>query len=77
VSEVDRLHGTLKWFSEHKGYGFLIRDDGSGDDFLHIHDLDRDGINISALEPGKTRFQYELHGRKNGRKCAVKLAVLP
>lgn len=31
----ERHDGTVKWFDERKGYGFLVRTDGEGDVFVH------------------------------------------
>ena len=35
--------GTVKWFNNAKGYGFLGRDDGGADVFAHYSSIQRDG----------------------------------
>ena len=36
--------GTVKWFDEAKGFGFIVPDDGSPDVLLHVTCLRRDGF---------------------------------
>ena len=43
-----RTTGRVKFFNEAKGFGFIIRDDGSGDVFVHRTDL-----------PAEVNFLYE------------------
>ena len=40
------VKGKVKFFNEAKGYGFLTRDDGSGDVFVHRTDLPREILGL-------------------------------
>lgn len=56
--EEARLQGVVRWFSRSKGYGFIGRDDGMKDIFVHFSAIRGDGFR--NLETGdKVEFQVE------------------
>ena len=47
--------GTVKWFNDSKGFGFLTRDDGQKDVFVHFSAIQGDGFK-SLVEGQKVEF---------------------
>ncbi|MFQ5356714.1 MAG: cold-shock protein [Mariprofundaceae bacterium] len=48
--------GTVKWFNESKGYGFIAPDDGSDDVFVHFSSIQGEGFKTLA-EGQKVTFE--------------------
>ena len=66
--------GTVKWFNAQKGFGFITRDDGGNDAFVHISAVERAGL--SDLREGQ-KLDFELvSDRKSGKMSADNLKVL-
>lgn len=66
----DGSSGTVKWFNNRKGYGFLAQDSGGPDVFVHISAVEKAGL--KAVNEGQT-FHYELAEEKRGKLTAVNL----
>jgi CspA family cold shock protein len=50
--------GTVKWFNESKGYGFIAQDDGGDDVFVHFSAIQGDGFK-TLVEGQKVTFEVE------------------
>ncbi|WP_061937230.1 cold-shock protein [Aureimonas sp. AU22] len=66
--------GTVKFFNETKGFGFIAPEDGSTDVFVHISALERSGIRGLA-EGQKVSFEL-VADRRSGKNAAENLQVL-
>jgi CspA family cold shock protein len=62
--------GTVKWFNNTKGYGFIRPEDGGADVFVHVTAVQRSGL--QALAEGQ-RVNYEVV-RDRGKLAAANLA---
>jgi len=65
---VDRLKGTVKWFNNAKGYGFIGRDDGP-DVFVHYSAITSEGYK-SLQEGDKVEFEI-VQGQKGPQAANV------
>lgn len=61
--------GTVKWFNNQKGYGFIEPEEGGNDVFVHISAVERAGL--SSLHEGQ-KIEYELQEDK-GKTSATNL----
>jgi len=64
--------GTVKWFNNQKGYGFIQPDGGGNDVFVHISAVEQAGI--SNLNEGQ-KVSFETETGRNGKASAVNLKV--
>ncbi len=67
-------NGTVKWFNNQKGFGFIQPDDGSKDAFVHISAVERAGL--STLNEGQ-KVSFDLVAdRRSGKSSADNLRAI-
>jgi len=66
----EKATGTVKFFNAMKGFGFIQRDDGQPDAFVHISAVERAGM--GGLNEGD-RLQFEIEVDRRGKHAAVNL----
>jgi CspA family cold shock protein len=69
----EKAQGTVKFFNAMKGFGFIQRDDGQPDAFVHISAVERAGI--PTLNEGD-RLEFELEVDRRGKTAAVNLQTI-
>jgi cold shock protein len=63
VKMGERITGTVKWFNPAKGYGFITRDDGGKDVFVHFSAIQSAGFR--TLDEGQ-RVEFEVEDGAKG-----------
>ena len=69
----EKATGTVKFFNAMKGFGFIQRDDGQPDAFVHISAVERAGM-TNLNEGDRLEFELEVDNRR-GKYAAVNLTV--
>ena len=64
------ITGTVKFFNEDKGYGFIAPEYGGSDAFVHISAVERAGMRTLTKDQ---RVSYELETDRRGKTSAVNL----
>ena len=68
-------NGTVKWFNETKGFGFIANDDGSGDVFVHFSAIQGTGFRTLA-EGQKVSYDTEPDPKDANKLRAVNVCAL-
>jgi len=63
---AERIHGTVKWFSAEKGYGFITPEDGA-DVFVHFSAIQSNGYR--KLEAGD-QVEFEITDGPKGKQAS-------
>jgi len=65
--------GTVKWFNDAKGFGFIAPDGDSKDVFVHVSAVQKAGL--STLKEGQ-KVEFEMVTGKNGKTQAEQLKAV-
>ena len=70
---ADRIIGTVKWFNAAKGYGFIGREDGQDDVFVHFSAIQSDGYR--RLNKGE-KVEFTIEEGPKGVQAANVITML-
>ncbi len=73
--EVIFVNGTVKWFNDGKGYGFISPDEGGEDVFVHFSAIQTEGFR-TLKEGQKVSFETEPDPKDSGKLRAVNVVPL-
>jgi CspA family cold shock protein len=74
MSHLERnMNGTVKFFNNAKGFGFIQPDDGSKDVFVHISAVERAGL---ATLGENQKVSFDLERGNNGKTSAANLKAI-
>ncbi len=69
LAEAQEVRGTVKWYSAEKGFGFVGREDGGRDVFVHASALARGGV--ASLAEGQAVVLRVVQGKKGPEAASV------
>ncbi|GAB6262359.1 cold-shock protein [Photobacterium sp. CCB-ST2H9] len=64
---MSKATGTVKWFNEEKGFGFITQDNGGADVFVHFRAIIGDGF--KTLAEGQ-KVTYDVEQGQKGLQAA-------
>ncbi|HKC02805.1 MAG TPA: cold-shock protein [Sphingomicrobium sp.] len=67
------ITGTVKFFNDSKGFGFIAPDDGGADAFVHITAVERAGLRTLSQNQ---KVSYDLEEDQRGKTKAVNLQAV-
>ena len=65
--------GTVKWFNNTKGYGFIQPEEGGKDVFVHISAVERSGLTGLA---DNQKVKFDIEKGRDGRESAVNIELM-
>jgi len=63
---MNKMTGTVKWFNEKKGFGFIEREEGGSDVFAHFSEIQGDGFKTLTE---KQKVEFEVTNDTRGDKA--------
>ncbi|WP_312241105.1 transcription antiterminator/RNA stability regulator CspE [Pantoea sp.] len=69
---MSKIKGTVKWFNESKGFGFITPEDGGKDTFCHFSAIQSNGF--KTLAEGQ-RVEFEIVDGAKGPSAANVVAL--